>query len=451
MAWQGFVVSFGRRLAVTAPLVPLCFVNSMSLLEQKPDAAAAKASECPVHSRPSSPQAAAAAEAGAADGCPVKDYKAPVQYDVYGRPIKLDPRNNMPVVASQSRAPQQAGDLSTERVASNIPKAGADETWRYPSPQMFWNALVRKGKADGAKEEDMETVVAVHNNMNELAWKRVLEWEKLRDRREEGKYEPRLSRFTGRPDELSLKARLKVLFGHPPPFDRHAWIVDRGGKEVRYIIDYYSDESKADADTTPSLMSPNAVKSIKLDVRPASDSLQAFIDRCYHMDRLVYNQKVSKPLPFFAPPAMREAYTPAPPKKAATAENTTTTTTTTEDEEMKSASAAYESAASFRSPAYAPSTGEPRETLKSAIASKCGERFIALRDCGDDERKCADAAIVLQHCVASLVCPKEAEDFRQAATTNDKPQADASYAKMDKCLERFAADAEKQQLPAAAS
>ena len=27
---------------------------------------------------------------------------------------------------------------------------------------------------------------------------------------------------------------------YPEPFDRHDWIVDRCGKEVRYIIDYYS-------------------------------------------------------------------------------------------------------------------------------------------------------------------------------------------------------------------
>ena len=32
------------------------------------------------------------------------------------------------------------------------------------------------------------------------------------------------------------------------PFDRHDWIVDRCGKHVRYIIDYY-DGGKVDPDT----------------------------------------------------------------------------------------------------------------------------------------------------------------------------------------------------------
>lgn len=45
--------------------------------------------------------------------------------------------------------------------------------------------------------------------------------------------EPRLLRFLGRPDDTSPKATAKMLFGHPMPFDRHDWIVDRGGKEVK--------------------------------------------------------------------------------------------------------------------------------------------------------------------------------------------------------------------------
>jgi Cytochrome c/c1 heme lyase len=32
---------------------------------------------------------------------------------------------------------------------------------------------VRKGKTDGASEEDMDTVIGIHNNMNETTWKQV--------------------------------------------------------------------------------------------------------------------------------------------------------------------------------------------------------------------------------------------------------------------------------------
>lgn len=49
------------------------------------------------------------------------------------------------------------------------------------------------------------------------------------------------------------------------PFDRHDWIVNRCGKEVRYVIDYY------DAGA--------ASKHTILDVRPALDSIGAVWDR----------------------------------------------------------------------------------------------------------------------------------------------------------------------------
>jgi hypothetical protein len=71
----------------------------------------------------------------------------------------------------------------------------------------------------------------------------VLEWEALHDEAtlSSGR-QAKLLKFCGRPDDLSPKARLKMLFGHPAPFDRHDWTVDRGGVEIRYIIDYYHDE-----------------------------------------------------------------------------------------------------------------------------------------------------------------------------------------------------------------
>ncbi|KAL0200433.1 hypothetical protein M9458_003620, partial [Cirrhinus mrigala] len=52
---------------------------------------------------------------------------------------------------------------------------------------------------------------------------------------------------------------------HELPFDRHDWIIDRCGKEVRYVIDYYDGGQVA--------------KHTILDVRPAFDSLGAVWDR----------------------------------------------------------------------------------------------------------------------------------------------------------------------------
>lgn len=40
-------------------------------------------------------------------------------------------------------------------------------------------------------------------------------------------------------------ARMKSWLGGPLPFDRHDWYVDRCGREVRYVIDFYFDEDKA--------------------------------------------------------------------------------------------------------------------------------------------------------------------------------------------------------------
>lgn len=98
-------------------------------------------------------------------------------YNVYAQPI--DPKNQMPATANQQPSPGQAKPLSTERVQSSIPKGGTESTWLYPSPQMFWNALVRKNKADNVDEDDMDVVVKIHNEMNERAWRRLLEWEEM--------------------------------------------------------------------------------------------------------------------------------------------------------------------------------------------------------------------------------------------------------------------------------
>ena len=57
--------------------------------------------------------------------------------------------------------------------------------------------------------------------------------------------------------------------GYQLPFDRHDWIVDRCGKEVRYVIDYY-DVGEVDIRDHSFAV---------LDVRPALDSPEALWDR----------------------------------------------------------------------------------------------------------------------------------------------------------------------------
>jgi len=180
--------------------------------------------------------------------------------------LVLDPKNNMPLEANQRPAPGQNVPISTNRVQSTIPKGGTDSTWTYPSPQMFYNALVRKDKAQDVTPKDMESVVSVHNAMNEMTWQSVVQWERLHQYT--SSTGPRLSRFIGRPHDFSPKARIHMMTGGEAPFDRHDWFIDRNGKEVRYVIDFYFDESKA-----------GSMDAFSVDTRPALDSAESALDR----------------------------------------------------------------------------------------------------------------------------------------------------------------------------
>jgi len=152
--------------------------------------------------------------------------------------------------------------LLNQGIASTIPRADSDNTYVYPSPQRFYNAMKRKGWSP--KEQDMEMAVSIHNTINEECWKRVLEYEKFH---ENSCSQPKLFHFEGRPNDPSPKAKIKSWIGYSKPFDRHDWTVDRCGKKVHYIIDFY--EGKPD---------PHKPLSVYLDVRP-SLTLQGGIDR----------------------------------------------------------------------------------------------------------------------------------------------------------------------------
>ncbi|KAH0836677.1 cytochrome c/c1 heme-lyase [Lanmaoa asiatica] len=113
-------------------------------------------SGCPIQHSPSSKSS----------GCPIDHASTP-----------LNPLNQMP---SLPQTPLDNSDqLPTERSLSSIPRpvdAGRKETWEYPSPQQFYNALVRKGWETPV--EHVETMVEIHNFLNERAWGEVLKWEK---------------------------------------------------------------------------------------------------------------------------------------------------------------------------------------------------------------------------------------------------------------------------------
>ncbi|RFU36234.1 hypothetical protein B7463_g8, partial [Scytalidium lignicola] len=213
---------------------------------------------------------------------------------------KLNPLNYMFPDLSQDRAANQAVSLPTEREPSSIPKGTGDGNWEYPSPQQMYNALLRKGYTD-TDITAVESMVSVHNFLNEGAWAEIVEWERrfggglgrgweiskrgeenaLATRSEEDSIaQPKLIRFQGRPQEMTPKAAMIQLmgwiypskFGSEPPFDRHDWFVQREyngeAKPIRYVIDYYSGPPE-----------PTGEPVFYLDVRPAVDTPTAAIER----------------------------------------------------------------------------------------------------------------------------------------------------------------------------
>ena len=184
--------------------------------------------------------------------------------------MPIDPRNQMPATPEQMPLKGQRVPLSTHREVSSIPKsepdapivgASAGDTWIYPSEQQFYNAMKRKGWEP--KEHDMKVVVAIHNHVNDTAWEKILEWEKLHC---DECAAPKLLKFMGKPKQLSPKATMRSAVGYAKPFDRHDWIVDRCGKQVRYVIDFYNGAPSGKA------------VSMYMDVRPALDSFEAVSD-----------------------------------------------------------------------------------------------------------------------------------------------------------------------------
>ena len=72
-----------------------------------------------------------------------------------------------------------------------------------------------------------------------------------------------------------------------PPFDRHDWFVERGdGRERRYVVDFYFDESRA-----------GEMDAFSVDVRPALDSLSSLEERT-KMAVHVWCARVGVPCPF---------------------------------------------------------------------------------------------------------------------------------------------------------
>lgn len=176
------------------------------------------------------------------ESCPVKAPNQPkASHPVSTSALsKLNPLNYMPSNLSQSRASNQTVELPVEREMSSIPRGDAESNWEYPSPQQMYNAMLRKGY-DDTPQDAVESMVAVHNFLNEGAWAEIVEWERRFSRGlgygweackhgEEGSMagagmletpgevsQPRLLRFQGRPNDMTPKARVLQILGQLYP------------------------------------------------------------------------------------------------------------------------------------------------------------------------------------------------------------------------------------------
>ena len=347
-------------------------------------------SKCPVRSK----------KPVSGDQCPVR-YKNPNVYNVYGE--KLDPSNLMPATAQQLPTPGQEKPLSTDRVVSGIAKGGTDSTWVYPSPQMFYNSLMRKGKGADVKADDVHAMVAIHNNMNEKTWKEVLFWEKFHCKECD---DPRLLRFEGRPDDLSPLARVRMLMGRPAPFDRHDWVVDRCGTEVRYIIDYYHDDALPVDKSLPKQFDFSSNTQITLDVRPAVDSVGAVWDRL----RLAWGLVPEAP------------------------------------EGWPGNILASQPSANEPLPAAKPWTKKQKAFMDrvNAVAVKCQDRIQELKRC-ENPIDCERKTMAKDVCVGELVCPREVKAFMKVLENPKSSEEETfkAYGSLLKCNSKFQEDGEK--------
>jgi hypothetical protein len=173
---------------------------------------------------------------------------------------------------TKAACPYKEEPQALESESDATASVAASSNWVYPSPQMFYDAMARKGSLPAHLkdaehglqdvERELDWIVTLHNIVNEQAWQEILQWEQLED----GNGSPALLRFLGRPNDLSPRAWLRSnLLGCQRPFDRHDWYVRRlNGTVHRYVIDFYPGKPKG-----------NEPAAFHLDVRPALDSFGA--------------------------------------------------------------------------------------------------------------------------------------------------------------------------------
>ena len=225
------------------------------------------------------------------------------------------------------------------------------------------------------------------------------------------------------------------------PFDRHDWFVDRNGREVRYIIDYYYNPSPsvpvpAVAGPAPSNYleappvdpeRPRLTGNILVDVRPAVDDLTSALDRL----RLFPARALAA---LRGPHFRAEGLDPATMPREAAALGILQSHGGGEVPrgEAKQPSAA---AAGPAPPAAPPAAPHPDPEV-AAVSERCRPHLIALRDAGSDEAR-RTAHVALTYCMATRLCaPTAAEYMRELEAGDASPPGaeEAAFHAMSNCV-----------------
>ena len=148
---------------------------------------------------------------------------------------------NSPHYSAMVKKKTDSNDPNDMIPGIEIPSTGrgnseSGATWLNPSANQLYNSLKRKNKP--IDYSDAASVATVHAIVTEQTWNAILEYENLHSHKCQN---IKLARFEGKDGIYSPKARFFHRFlGMPLPYDRHDWTVDRCGKEICYVIDYYA-------------------------------------------------------------------------------------------------------------------------------------------------------------------------------------------------------------------
>jgi Cytochrome c/c1 heme lyase len=276
---------------------------------------------------------------------------------------------------------------------------------------MFYNALARKNKLDDeTKEQDMESVVEVHNHMNEQTWVQILQYEHtLQGPHQQNQNEvessttptpplPKLLKFQGRPADLSPKAALK-----------HWYIERHDGAIVRYVLDYYA----------------GVDHSLHVDVRPALDTPRSLYERALSMPLAQWRRATDfTPLPLFPNDVLKAQYD----------ESKDIWQNIIQGGSRSGSATAGGTAAQTPMPTTTTVTN-----VANLLQTECRAAAAAISACTDVESAaCQKAAIDLTLCLGQRLCPTEYTALQRSttATTTDDDGIAAALQRLQTCVDQ---------------